>query len=677
MSSRYASVYQQWRENPEVFWAEAAKGVDWVKPPRRIFDPQAGVYGRWFPDATCNACHNALDRHVAAGRGDQVAIYYDSPVTGAKQTITYVEMLADVETLAAVLVDFGVAKGDRVIIYMPMIPQAIAAMLACARIGAVHSVVFGGFAAKELATRIEDAEPKLILAASCGVEPGRVVAYKPLLDTALELSRHQPAACLVLQRPQAAAKMREGRDLDWAATVAAARAAGKRAAAVELKATDPLYILYTSGTTGIPKGVVRDIGGYLVALRWSMENIYDVKPGETFWTASDIGWVVGHSYIVYGPLLYGCSSVLYEGKPVGTPDAGAFWRVIAEYKVSAFFTAPTALRAVRKEDPEAKLLRSYDISSLRTLFLAGERADPDTVAWAEKVVGRPIVDHWWQTETGWPIAANPVGLGIMPIKRGSPTVAMPGYQIDIVDEACRPVADGVMGSIVIKLPLPPGCLPTLYGQDERMRESYLAEFPGYYKTSDAGVKDADGYLTILGRTDDIINVAGHRLSTGGMEEVVAAHPDVAECAVLGVKDAIKGEQPCGFLVLKAGRRPAARGDRKGGRRPGARQDRSRGGVQAGDRGRPAAEDAFGQDPARHDQEDRRRRAMDDAGDHRGPRGVGGGDGGDPGAGAVGGVRQEGVTALFAVKPPASAKWPRSCPPAARPRFRGRTASACS
>ncbi len=552
MSSRYASVYQQWRENPEAFWAEAAKGVEWIKPPQRIFDPDAGVYGRWFPDATCNACHNALDRHVAAGRGEQVAIYYDSPVTGAKQTLTYAEMLAEVETLAAVLADFGVAKGDRVVIYMPMIPQAIAAMLACARIGAVHSVVFGGFAAKELATRIEDAEPKLILAASCGVEPGRVVAYKPLLDTALELSRHQPAACLVFQRPQAAAKMREGRDFDWAATVAAARAAGKRALAVELKATDPLYILYTSGTTGIPKGVVRDIGGYLVALRWSMENIYDAKPGETFWTASDIGWVVGHSYIVYGPLIYGCSSVLYEGKPVGTPDAGAFWRVIEEYKVSAFFTAPTALRAVRKEDPEAKLLPAYDISSLRTLFLAGERADPDTVAWAEKVVGRPIVDHWWQTETGWPIAANPVGLGLMPIKRGSPTVAMPGYQVDIVDEACRPVADGVMGSIVIKLPLPPGCLPTLYGQDERMRESYLAEFPGYYKTSDAGVKDGDGYLTILGRTDDIINVAGHRLSTGGMEEVVASHPDVAECAVLGVKDAIKGEQPCGFLVLKAG-----------------------------------------------------------------------------------------------------------------------------
>ena len=550
--SRYAEVYAQWRANPEGFWAEAAKDVDWIRPPQRIFDAQAGVYGRWFPDATCNITANALDRHVTAGRGGQVAIYYDSPVTGTKRAISYAELLLEVETLAAVLQGQGVEKGDRVIVYMPMIPEAVVAMLACARIGAVHSVVFGGFAAKELATRIEDAEPRLILAASCGLEPGRVVAYKPLLDRALELSRHQPAACLIWQRPQAEAAMTAGRDHDWAQAVAAAKAKGERAGPVEVAATDPLYVLYTSGTTGIPKGVVRDTGGYLVALRWSMANIYGLKPGETFWTASDIGWVVGHSYIVYGPLIHGCSSVLYEGKPVGTPDAGAFWRMIAEYKVAAFFTAPTALRAVRKEDPEATLLPAYDISSLRTLFLAGERADPDTVAWAETMVGRPIVDHWWQTETGWPIAANPVGLGIMPIKRGSPTVAMPGYEIDIVDEACRPVAEGTMGSLVIKLPLPPGCLPTLWRQDERMRESYLSEFPGYYKTSDAGVKDADGYLTILGRTDDIINVAGHRLSTGGMEEVVASHKDVAECAVLGIHDAIKGEQPCGFLVLKGG-----------------------------------------------------------------------------------------------------------------------------
>ena len=548
--SRYAAVYSAWRENPEAFWAEAAKAIDWIKPPVRIFDAEAGVYGRWFPDATCNACYNALDRHVAAGRGGQVALYYDSPVTGSKRAITYAELLAEVEALAAVIADFGVGAGDRVVIYMPMIPEAIAAMLACARIGAVHSVVFGGFAAKELATRIEDAEPKLILAASCGIEPGRVVAYKPLLDRAMELSRHKPDACLMLQRPQAEAAMTPGRDHDWAEAMA--KAAGRKVAPVEMKATDPLYILYTSGTTGIPKGVVRDTGGYLVALAWSMDNLYGIKPGETFWTASDIGWVVGHSYIVYAPLIHGATSVLYEGKPVGTPDAGAFWRVISEYKVAAFFTAPTALRAVRKEDPEGKLLQKYDLSAFRTLFLAGERADPETVIWAENVTQRPIVDHWWQTETGWPIAANPVGLGIMPIKRGSPTVAMPGYQVDVVDDACHEVPAGAMGSIVIKLPLPPGCLPTLFRQDERMRESYLSEFPGYYKTSDAGTKDADGYLTILGRTDDIINVAGHRLSTGGMEEVVAAHPDVAECAVLGIKDAIKGEQPCGFLVLKAG-----------------------------------------------------------------------------------------------------------------------------
>jgi propionyl-CoA synthetase len=552
MSSRYASVYKQWQTDPEGFWGEAAKGIDWIKQPERIFDAEAGVYGRWFPDASLNACYNALDRHVLAGRGEQVAYYYDSPVTQTKQRITYAQMLDEVATLAAVLADHGVGAGDRVIVYMPMIPQAIAGMLACARLGAVHSVVFGGFAAKELATRIEDAEPKLVLAASCGIEPGRVVAYKPLLDRALELSQHKVGAVLMFQRPQAEASMIEGRDFDWAEAVAAARAAGKTAAPVEMQATDPLYILYTSGTTGIPKGVVRDIGGYMVALQWSMQAIYGLDPGETFWTASDIGWVVGHSYIVYGPLIHGCSTVLYEGKPIGTPDAGAFWRVISEYKVNAFFTAPTALRAVRKEDPNAEFIGKYDISSLRTLFLAGERADPDTVAWAETVVGRPIVDHWWQTETGWAIAANPVGLGIMPVKRGSPTVAMPGYQVDIVDEFGKPLPAGVMGSIVIKLPLPPGCLPTLWHQDERMKSSYLHEYPGYYMTSDAGLKDADGYLTILGRTDDIINVAGHRLSTGGMEEVVASHPDVAECAVLGIKDAIKGEQPCGFLVLKAG-----------------------------------------------------------------------------------------------------------------------------
>ncbi len=552
MTSGYHETYDRWRADPQAFWAEAARQIAWTSPPKRIFDPDAGVYGRWFPDGRLNACFNALDRHVEAGRGDGIALYYDSPVTATKRAFTYRELMDETATLGAVLSDLGVEAGDRVLIYMPMIPEAIVAMLASARIGAVHSVVFGGFAAKELATRIDDAEPKVVLTASCGVEPGRIVEYKPLLDLAISLARRKPATCVVYQRPQVEAVMNAPRDRDWATLVAAAKAAGKRAPCADLAATDPLYILYTSGTTGAPKGVVRDIGGYLVALEWSMSAIYDVKPGETYWSGSDIGWVVGHSYIVYGPLIHGCASVLYEGKPIGTPDAGAYWRVIEDYKVAAFFTAPTGLRAVRKEDPEAKLLKNYDIASLRTLFLAGERADPDTVAWAETVLRVPVVDHWWQTETGWAIAANPVGLGALPIKRGSPSVPMPGYDVRVVNEAAKPLAVGTMGSIVIKLPLPPGCLPTLYRQDERMRESYLKEFPGYYKTADAGLIDEDGYLTILGRTDDIINVAGHRLSTGGMEEVVASHPDVAECAVLGVKDEIKGETPCGFLVLKAG-----------------------------------------------------------------------------------------------------------------------------
>jgi len=500
MTSCYRQTYDRWRADPQAFWAEAAREIAWTQPPQRIFDPDAGVYGRWFPDARCNACFNALDRHVEAGRGGEIALFYDSPLAATKRAITYRELLDETATLGAVLNDLGGGAGDRVLIYMPMIPEAIVAMLACARIGAAHSVVFGGFAAKELATRIDDAEPKVVLTASCGVEPGRIVEYKPLLDLAISLARHKPVSCVVYQRPQIKADMNEVRDRDWTTLVDAAKAAGKRAPCADLAATDPLYILYTSGTTGTPKGVVRDIGGYMVALRWSMSAIYDVKPGETFWTGSDIGWVVGHSYIVYGPLLQGCASVLYEGKPIGTPDAGAYWRVIEDYKVSAFFTAPTGLRAVRKEDPEAKLIKNYDVTSLRTLFLAGERADPDTVAWAQKVLGVPVVDHWWQTETGWAIAANPVGLGILPIKLGSPSVPMPGYDVHVVDDAAKPLPAGTMGSLVIKLPLPPGCLPTLYRQDERMRESYLNEFPAYYKTSDAGFIDEDGYLTILGRT---------------------------------------------------------------------------------------------------------------------------------------------------------------------------------
>jgi propionyl-CoA synthetase len=439
-----------------------------------------------------------------------------------------------------------------VILYMPMVPEALFGMLACARLGAVHSVVFGGFAANELAVRIEDAAPKVVLAASCGIEPNRVVAYKPLLDAAIDASRHKPEACLILQRPQGPATLVPGRDRDWAEAVAEAEAAGKRAACVPVAATDPLYILYTSGTTGKPKGVVRDTGGYLVALAWSMPNLYGLQPGETYFCASDIGWVVGHSYIVYAPLLHGCTTVLYEGKPVGTPDAGAFWRVVAEYGVACLFTAPTALRAIKKEDSKGARIADYDLSAFRSLFLAGERADPDSVAWAERVLNRPVIDHWWQTETGWPIAGNPMGLGLLPVKHGSTCAPMPGYRVEVLDEGGKPVPADTMGTIAIRLPLPPGCLPTLWGSDERMRSSYLATFPGYYDTSDAGVIDPDGYITVLGRTDDIINVAGHRLSTGGMEAVLAGHPDVAECAVIGIRDALKGEVPCGFVVLKAG-----------------------------------------------------------------------------------------------------------------------------
>ena len=553
VTSRYHEVYDRWQRDPEGFWGEAAQDIDWIEPPRQVFDPNAGVYGRWFTDGVCNTCWNAVDRHVRSGRGEQAAIIYDSPLAGEKRSITYRRLQVETQVLAGVLRNFGVTTGDRVVLYMPMVPEAVIAMLACARIGAVHSVVFGGFAANELASRIDDATPKLVLSASCGLEVGRIVKYKPLLDDAIRLARHKPQACVILQRPQEEAALVPGRDHDWATVrEGAIESARSVRECVPVAATDPLYILYTSGTTGRPKGVVRDNGGHLVALNWSMRNLYGMAPGEVFWAASDVGWVVGHSYIVYAPLFHGCTSILYEGKPVGTPDAGAFWRVIAEHGCAAMFTAPTAFRAIKKEDPNGKLLAQYDLAKFRTLFLAGERADPDTVMWAERLLKVPVIDHWWQTETAWCIAGNPVGLGLLPVKYGSATVPMPGYHIDVVDVHSKPVPANTIGSIVVKLPLPPACLPTLWQADERFRESYLADFPGYYKTADAGMKDEDGYVHVMGRTDDIINVAGHRLSTGAMEEVLSAHQDVAECAVIGIADALKGEVPCGFVVLKTG-----------------------------------------------------------------------------------------------------------------------------
>src|SRR5437868_4594789 len=480
-NSRYHQAYARSLKDPIGFWGEAAREIDWIEPAKKVFDPVSGIYGRWFAGAVVNTCYNALDRHVAGGRADQVALIHDSPLTNTITKFTYAELLDEVQTLAAVMADLGVAKGDRVILYMPMVPEAVVAMLACARIGAVHSVVFGGFAAKELATRIDDAKPKLMLSASCGIEPGRVVAYKPLLDEAIRLAVHKPPACMILQRPQLEATLTAGRDHNWTSLRGKAVADKKTADCVPVLATDPLYILYTSGTTGIPKGVVRDHGGHMVALKWSMFNLYGVKPGEIWWCGSDIGWVVGHSYIVYGPLIHGATSIMYEGKPIGTPDAGAFWRLISAHKAVALFTAPTAFRAIRKEDPDGKFIRQYDLSKFRTLFLAGERADPPTVEWAEQQLKVPVIDHWWQTETGWCIAGNPVGLGQLPVKHGSPTVPMPGYQVDVVDEAAKPLPAGTMGSIVIKLPMPPACLPTLWEQDQRFREAYLTEFPGYYK----------------------------------------------------------------------------------------------------------------------------------------------------------------------------------------------------
>jgi len=552
MASQYHTVYEGWQSNPEKFWKDAAVEIDWFRPAEKILDPDEGAYGRWFAGATCNTCYNAVDRHVERGRAGQAAIIYDSPITGSARTITYEDLRDETQALAAVMRDKGVEKGDRVIIYMPMIPEAAIAMLACARLGAIHSVVFGGFAASELATRIDDCAPKMILSASCGIEPGRVIAYKPLLDEAIEMSKAKPEACLIYQRGQQTCDLVEGRDFDWASLAGAAKAAGTKVDCVEVAATDPLYILYTSGTTGQPKGVVRDNGGHMVALKWSMKAIYNIEPGEVYWAASDVGWVVGHSYIVYAPLLHGCTTILFEGKPVGTPDAGTFWRVISEHKASTLFTAPTAFRAIKKEDPDGKLIENYDLSHFRALFLAGERADPDTIHWAEDKLSVPVYDHWWQTETGWTIAGNPVGLGALPVKYGSPTVAMPGYDIQVLDDAGYPVKNGTLGNVVVKLPLPPGCLPTLWNADKRFHDAYLEEFPGYYKTADAGIIDEDGYLFIMARTDDIINVAGHRLSTGAMEEVIAGHKDVAECAVIGIADKLKGQMPVGFMILNSG-----------------------------------------------------------------------------------------------------------------------------
>ncbi len=544
----YQDIYAGWKQDPEGFWMEAAQAIDWDEAPKQaLLDKGDGLY-EWFSDAKVNTCYNAVDRHVEQGRGEQTAIIYDSPVTHTKREISYVELRNRVATLAGALRAKGVEKGDRVIIYMPMIPEALEAMLACARIGAVHSVVFGGFASNELAVRIDDAKPKAIIAASCGIEPGRTVHYKPLLDGAIDLSEHKPEFCVIFQREQEVADLIPGRDVNWHGF----QYGVEPAECVPVEGNHPSYILYTSGTTGQPKGVIRHTAGQLVALNWTMKNIYNVDPGDVFWAASDVGWVVGHSYICYAPLIHGNTTVVFEGKPVGTPDAGTFWRVISEHKVKSFFTAPTAFRAVKREDPKGEFVKKYDLSCLQQVYLAGERADPDTITWAQEQLKVPVVDHWWQTETGWSIAANPLGIEELPTKLGSPAVPMPGYEVDILDEGGNPVAPGELGAIAVKLPLPPGTLPTLWNAGERFKKSYLTTFPGYYETGDAGMKDEDGYLYIMARTDDVINVAGHRLSTGGMEEVLAGHPDVAECAVIGVADSLKGQMPVGFLCLNAG-----------------------------------------------------------------------------------------------------------------------------
>jgi len=549
MSNAYDKAYTRSMEDPEGFWGEAAKDIDWYKECDQVLDQSNLPFYRWFSGAECNTCYNALDRHADGGRGDQAALIYDSPVTGGnKKTYTFKELRGEVAKFAGVLRDQGVEKGDRVIVYMPMVAEAAIAMLACARLGAVHSVVFGGFASNELAVRIDDATPKVIVSATCGIEVNRVIEYMPLLNGAIELATHKPDKCVILERPECDAEPIRGRDVDWASAMLMAAPAD----CVPVAATDPLYILYTSGTTGEPKGVVRDNGGHMVALKWSMKNIYDMDPGDVFWAASDVGWVVGHSYIVYAPLLHGCTTILFEGKPVGTPDAGTFWRMISEHKIKALFTAPTAFRAIKREDPDGELMKKYDLSMFEVLYLAGERTDPDTLHWAEDKIGVPVIDHWWQTETGWPIASNCMGLHVFPVKAGSLTKAVPGWDVQVLDENGQPQEAGTIGEIVVKLPLPPGCLPTLWNADERFLSSYLNEYPGYYKTSDAGIIDDEGYISIMARTDDIINVAGHRLSTGGMEEVLSAHPDVAECAVIGVEDQMKGQLPVGFLVLKNG-----------------------------------------------------------------------------------------------------------------------------
>ncbi len=544
----YKDVYNSWRSNPEAFWMDQANAIDWVKPPSRALNDDNAPLYEWYSDAQVNTCYNAVDRHVENGRGDQTAIIYDSPITGTKGKTSYAELQTQTATLAGALRDKGITKGDRVIIYMPMVPQALVAMLACTRIGAIHSVVFGGFAANELAVRIDDATPKAIIAGSCGVEPGRIVAYKPLLDGAIELATHKPDFTVILQREQGPCDLTPDRDYDWYDVQQGVTPAD----CVPVSGDHPAYILYTSGTTGAPKGVVRPTAGHLVALNWTMKSIYNVNPGEVFWAASDVGWVVGHSYICYGPLITGNTTIVFEGKPVGTPDAGTFWRVIEEHDVKSFFTAPTAFRAIKREDPKGELIKNYDISHLRALYLAGERADPDTIEWAQNVMGVPVYDHWWQTETGYTIAGNPAGIEALPVKIGSPTVAMPGYDVQILDDAGHPVAAGELGAIAIKLPLPPGTLPTLWNAGERFEKSYLNTFPGYYETGDAGMVDDDGYLYIMARTDDVINVAGHRLSTGAMEEVLAGHPDVAECAVIGVGDTLKGQLPLGFVCTNAG-----------------------------------------------------------------------------------------------------------------------------